>query len=161
MMADHWSIMALLAHFEETGQGADRRGAPRRALRLDVGSAEAGTAGDVTIHDLSLTGVLIETAASLAPGETFAVALPQAGAVEATVAWTSGRFYGCQFRQPISPAALSAALLQSSPPETKASAGTDMVAELRSLTAQIEKISKDVERAVSQLASARKDPRGS
>jgi PilZ domain len=152
--------MALHAHFEETAHSPERRGAPRRALRLDVAGDAAGSAGDVTIHDLSLTGVLIETAADLVPGETFEVALPHAGAVEATVAWSSGRFYGCQFRQPISPAALSAALLQSSPPEDTASAGTDMVAELRGLTAQIEKISRDVERAVSQLANARKDPRG-
>ena len=53
-------------------------------------------------------------------GAIFEVDLPQAGKVEATVVWNSGEFYGCQFELPISPAALSAAQLQSEPVKTDA-----------------------------------------
>ena len=151
--------MAILAHFEEHA-GDERRASARRALRIDLRTNGPRDAeGQVTIHDLSLTGALLQTSEPLAPGEAFEVELPQAGAVEATVVWNSGEFYGCQFKQPISPAALSAALLQSRPRDQGKSvlSGADVVSELRSINEQVEKIAAEVERAVSRLAS-RKDP---
>src|SRR4051812_20628239 len=104
--------MPMLAHFEDRShQKGDRRGSARRALALGVGSG--GEA--VTIHDLSLTGALLETSVSMLVGATFAVELPHAGTVEGVIVWNSGEYYGCQFDQPLSPASLSAALPQSGP----------------------------------------------
>lgn len=147
--------MAILAHFEGPDESGDRRASARRALRLDIaGNGHAGS-GQVTIHDLSLTGALLETSASLTTGEVLEIDLPNAGPVEATVVWNSGEFYGCQFSEPISAASLSAALLQSAPrPQDPAAPAivTDIVAELRAITSQIERLSEDVERAVGQLA---------
>jgi hypothetical protein len=147
--------MAILAHFEGPEESRDRRGSARRALRLDIANGPRAAEGQVTIHDLSLTGALLETSAGLAVGDSFEVQLPQAGSVEARVVWNSGEFYGCQFNEPISPAVLSAALLQSPPQAADAGTrpvSTDVVAELRAITAQIERLSEDVERAVTQLA---------
>jgi hypothetical protein len=149
--------MTMQAHFEEPAEiGDERRRSARRALRLDTGSDTAGQgASHVTIHDLSLTGVLIETSTPLRSGETFEVDLPQAGSVEASVVWTSGEFYGCAFRDPISTAALSAALLRSPPREAdpiSPSLAANMVAELRHITEQVEKIAGEVERAIVKLA---------
>ena len=150
--------MAMLAHFEEFGEiGSDRRGSVRRALRLAVESdgASRGSA-QATIHDLSLTGVLIETSTPLAPGESFGVDLPEVGKVQASVVWSSGEFYGCQFSEPISTATLSAALLRSQPrdaPVGSAGLPVDLIAELRNINEQVEKIASDVERAVGRLAS--------
>src|SRR3954471_15721358 len=105
--------MVMLAQMIEHGEsGGDRRASPRRALRL-AGDLPAGGGMQGVIHDLSQTGVPLETSAALAPGETFQVELPETGSVAASVVWNSGEFYGCQFARPISPAALSATLLKS------------------------------------------------
>jgi hypothetical protein len=150
--------MAMRAHFEEAAESGERRGSARRALRLDLENHRGPNgAGQVTIHDLSLTGVLIETSTPLTEGETFEVDLPEAGKVEALVVWSSGEFYGCRFKQPLSTAALSAALLRSppvdTPPQVPRALTSDLVAELRSINEQVEKIASEVERAVDRLAS--------
>ena len=149
--------MAMRAHFEDPAEtGEERRGSARRALRLDVESNDASRGvAHVTIHDLSLTGVLIETSTPLAVGESFEVDLPEAGKIEASVVWSSGEFYGCQFATPISTAALSAALLRSPPsesPPVSSRLAANLVAELRSINEQVEKIASEVERAVGRLA---------
>jgi PilZ domain len=153
--------MAMLARFEEPAETGERRGSARLALRLDVEDRRGPNgAGRVMIHDLSLTGVLIETSTPLAPSETFEVDLPQVGKIETTVVWNSGEFYGCQFKEPISTAALSAALLQSPPldaPPVSPTLAADLVAELRSINEQVEKIASEVERAVGRLASKSDD----
>ena len=148
--------MPMQAHFEEPAKiGDERRVSARRALRLDIESEGAPRrAASVTIHDLSLTGVLIETSTALNLGETFGVDLPQAGKVEASVVWSSGEFYGCAFKEPISTASLSAALLRSPPREAtpiSPSLAADLVTELRHITAQVEKIACEVERAIGRL----------
>src|SRR4029450_4627975 len=74
-----------------------------------------GTGSDVRIHDVSETGLLIETAAELAVFDDLEIELPEVGFTPALVVWTSGRFYGCQFKERISQAAISAALLRSPP----------------------------------------------
>jgi hypothetical protein len=137
--------MPLVAHFEELAPNGDRRRSPRRALKLGVGSSGES----VTIHDLSLTGALLETSIPMLVGAVFELELPQAGKIEAEVVWSSGEYYGCQFSLPISPAALSAALLQSPPSEE--SAGDDPIAELRELNAEIERLSLKMDRALRHL----------
>ena len=148
--------MTMQAHFEEPAKiGDERRASARRALKLDVQSAAAAQAGaQVTIHDLSLTGVLLETSAPLTSSETFEVDLPHAGKVEAAVVWNSGEFYGCEFKEPISTAALSAALLRSPPNENapiSPALAANLTAELRRITDQVEKIASEVERAIGKL----------
>jgi hypothetical protein len=146
--------MSLPAHFDEP-VGRERRSSDRRALRLDVeGPEETGDPAQVTVHDLSRTGMLIETSTSLAQGETIEVDLPESGKVEARIVWNSGRFYGCQFSTPISNATLSAALLLSSPPsQAPATAlAPNLAADLRAITEQVERIASEVERAVGRLS---------
>jgi hypothetical protein len=100
--------MSLAAQLE-TRVDRSRRGATRRSLRLaaEVPGFETG----VTIHNLSVTGMLIETSEELAAGESLLVEIPERGATPATVVWNSGRFFGCQFEERISSASISAALL--------------------------------------------------
>src|SRR5688500_1743644 len=98
--------MSLLAHLEPPDSTANRRSAARRTLRLQArGTTASQSAAQVTIHDLSLTGLLIETSADLAAGERIDVEVPEAGPAEAKVVWSSGRFYGCKFKRPIPSAA--------------------------------------------------------
>jgi hypothetical protein len=97
----------------QTKQAAagDRRFSPRHELRL--GSSVDGE--PVTIHDLSITGMLIETAANLHPFNALEMQLPEAGTTSAVVVWCSGRYFGCEFKEPLSRGAVSAARLRSSP----------------------------------------------
>lgn len=102
-------ISARLERFERH----DRRSKPRHRLRL--GANIKGTGGDVAIHDISSTGMLIETAVELEPLDALEVDLPENGPTEALVMWSSGHFYGCEFKQPLSKAVISAAFLRSTP----------------------------------------------
>jgi hypothetical protein len=88
----------------------NRRSAPRR--KLSLGAVLAGTGDEAVIHDLSTTGLLIETKADLATFEQLQLDLPEAGQIVATVMWNSGQYFGCEFHKPIPQAAISAALLR-------------------------------------------------
>jgi hypothetical protein len=137
--------MPMLAHFEELETNGDRRRSPRRALRLGTGAGDE----TVTIHDLSLTGALLETSVPMLVGAMFELEVPHAGKIEGEVVWNSGEFYGCQFDLPISPTALSAALLQSQPRDTTAI--QDPLAELRDLNAEVERLALKMDRALRKL----------
>jgi hypothetical protein len=141
--------MPMLAHFEDIAEKSERRRTARRALRLGVG----GNGEPVTIHDLSLTGALLETSAAMLVGSALALELSQGRAIEAVVVWNSGEFYGCQFDLPIAPSVLSAALLQSEPQgQEGAPAPTDPIAELKQLNAEVEMLALKMDRALRRLA---------
>jgi transcriptional regulator with XRE-family HTH domain len=78
--------------------------------------AGRGTNGaNVTIHNISAAGLLIETGLDLAEGEQLALDLPQAGAVTAVVVWRSERLFGCAFADALGPAAMAAVQLLAPP----------------------------------------------
>jgi hypothetical protein len=138
--------MSMLAYFQELEPNSDRRRSPRRALRLG-----ADASGEpVTIHDLSLTGALIETSIAMLVGALFEVELPQAGRVEAEVVWNSGEFYGCQFTLPITPSVLSAALLQAQSAQ-QTDPRHDPIAELKELNAEVERLAWKMDNALRRL----------
>lgn len=105
--------MRIAARFE--GDAANRRGEGRRTLRLGTTGKFARGEGAVTVHNLSETGLLIESREPLAQGDTFAVELPQAGEQMAEVVWADAPMFGCRFAEPLDTAALSAAQLRGEP----------------------------------------------
>ena len=152
--------MSLLAHLEQRGSTSNRRASARRTLRLQaLGTTSSQSAAQVTIHDLSLTGLLIETSEVLAVGERIDVQVPEAGVTEAKVVWSSGRFVGCKFNRPIPPAALSSAILRS-PPEP-ADDHSDQLAsallELQTLRNQVRQMTEHLGQIIDRLAPAGKD----
>lgn len=94
----------------EIGVARNRRIASRRALRL--GATSSGAGEQVVIHNISATGMLIQTAADLEILEMLEVELPEVGDTRAQVAWRSDDYFGCQFLKPIPKAAVSAAVLR-------------------------------------------------
>lgn len=113
------AAMPFPAHIEPANPAADARGDPRIRLSLDtVGVAANGDVTAVMIHDLSRTGLLIETRSPLVLGQPIWVALPEAGEVAATIVWNSGRLFGCRFDAALSEASLSAARLKNPLPAT-------------------------------------------
>lgn len=137
----------MLAYFAEIPPKSDRRRSPRRSLRLGSDGGE----DVVTIHDLSLTGALLETSVPMLVGAIIEVELPQAGRIEAEIVWSSGEYYGCQFALPISPAALSAAQLKSGSAEAVPGAPLDPIDELRDLNAEVERLALKMESAILRL----------
>lgn len=108
--------MKITAHLERS-QPHDRRSKPRHRLRL--GTNIKATGENASVHDISSTGMLIETSVKLQPLDALEVDLPENGPTEALVMWSSGQFYGCEFKQPLSKAAISAAFLRSSPTDAQ------------------------------------------
>ena len=100
----------------EPGDFSDRRYSPRRRLNLGAdGSTQAVPDVEVVVHDLSVTGLLIEAAVDLQIGDQLTVEIPGPGTVEAVVVWKSGLYFGCEFVRPIPKTAVSAAALRSMP----------------------------------------------
>lgn len=116
--------MAIKAHLDLHTSNDSQRAAARRALRLETsGFAPDGGETNVTIHNVSAAGLLIETGLDLAQGEQLVLDLPEAGSVTAVIVWRSERLYGCAFEQALSPAALAAVQLQGLAPQAPASPG--------------------------------------
>lgn len=107
---------------EAFGELEEERGAVRRRLRLSTPASSGRDSVDVLIHNLSLTGFLIETDTDIALGDTIEVDMPEAGPTMAEVVWKDGSFHGCEFDRPISLGAVSAALLRSPNDEAAAPA---------------------------------------
>lgn len=105
--------MAIGAQFEDFDSDAVKPRAHRRRLLLKTaGALESGARASVLIHDLSETGLLMESATELEITETIDLELPEAGAVKARVVWASGPLYGCSFERPLTSFELGAAQLR-------------------------------------------------
>lgn len=125
-------MSALKAHWEITRSHQDGRGARRRKLSLESqGTTSSGIATDVLIHNLSTTGLLMETSVNLSIGEVLSVELPHAGATLAVVMWNSGDLFGCEFVAPVPNAAISASLLRNpiEAPSAAPATGTQLLPE--------------------------------
>jgi hypothetical protein len=106
--------MVLSAQLETSGPEIDRRISDRRVLKLRVpGSTTSGSGVPVLIHDMSVSGLLIQTEATIDVGTMLDIHLPEVGPQSATIVWNRDQFFGCEFQSPLSKAGLSAAILKS------------------------------------------------
>ena len=104
--------MSVKGHLQNRSS-VEARGAARRELRLETrGVLEGGAQTNLTAHNISTSGMLVETSQDLSVGERLAIQLPEAGEVTAEVVWSSDKLFGCRFTQPISAAALAASQLR-------------------------------------------------
>ena len=109
-------IHAMIEQEKDAADGA--RGAARMHMRLETsGSLDGDEGATVIIHNLSATGMLIETTSDLEMGQRIAVSLPETPDCTATIVWRSEALAGCRFDRPISRAALSAAQLRNPLPQ--------------------------------------------
>ena len=94
---------------------ADGRQVERNRLRLDasLGQADASTAIDVVLHDLSVQGFLAQTDAALPIGSKVWLDLAGVGRLAARIRWRGSSTLGCEFERAISPEALAAAIKES------------------------------------------------
>jgi transcriptional regulator with XRE-family HTH domain len=106
--------MAIWAHFQGPAVLAGKDRARRRTLQLEAhGALPSGTGTAVQVHNISASGLLLESEVALDVGEALLIDLPHVGSTAARVVWRSGGLSGCEFEIPLSRAALSAAELRS------------------------------------------------
>lgn len=116
--------MVIKAHLEPD---AGQRASPRRAVLLSTsGQRVGGPESNVTIHNISAAGLLIETVLELAVGERLAIDLPETGLADAVIVWRSEQLYGCAFAEALGSGALAAAQLraQAAPVQSAPAAGS-------------------------------------
>lgn len=106
--------MALKAHLDPApADSVSQRTEPRRELLLETsGTLPSGVEANVTIHNISLAGLLIETREQLGEGDALKVELPEVGRVDARIVWVSDDLYGCAFEQALGQGALAATQLR-------------------------------------------------
>lgn len=109
--------MVIAAHFEPVSPDNETPRPPRRRLQLEVSSAlPTGGAAQVLIHNVSSTGLLLETETALSEGERIDIDLPDLGPTAATIVWSDEKFHGGHFDAPLSVGVLSALELRSAAP---------------------------------------------
>lgn len=92
---------------------SDSRRSQRVELLIEIdGQVAQGQELKVYAHNLSSTGILIDSESPLEIGQKIQMHLPEAGPTEAAVIWGSDSLYGCRLTHPLSRAALSAAKLR-------------------------------------------------
>ena len=147
--------MSLHAQLDIEPEAGERRASRRRKLLLHAEGVSASTSRtEVIIRDLSEDGLLVESPIALTEGEMLEVVIPEAGTVQAEVAWSSERFFGCRFNRPISTAAVSAALLRSPSDGTTAQNGAAVekaLVELEALSFAIKRVTRAVDQAIDRL----------
>lgn len=119
--------MTVKALIKTSAASPTGRSNERRAVRLEAVSFLAdGSEANCEIHNISTTGLLMETDVNLDTGEYLQVKLPETGEVDARIVWRSNNFYGCEFENCITAASISAAQLQSAPLQSEHRAGLHM-----------------------------------
>ena len=104
--------MAVKAHLASQSSQIEGRRQLRRALRLETSGRVEEFEANVTVHNISAAGLLIETDLPLGVGEVLAIDLPDLGPVGAEIVWESEHLFGCAFEQALGEAALAAAQLR-------------------------------------------------
>lgn len=88
----------------------EARGADRFELFTEAeGLLSSRGAEPIVVHNLSATGVLLETETLLHAGQRIHISMSAAEPTAAIVVWTGDALYGCRFEHPISQEMLSTA----------------------------------------------------
>jgi hypothetical protein len=90
----------------------DRRDTQRWQVDLLVTLPADRGGRHARVRNLSEGGMMLETDADMAVGDTLSVQLEGAAGTEARIVWRQEQTYGCRFIEPIPTATVSAALLQ-------------------------------------------------
>ncbi len=141
--------MAISAHFEAIPADTQAARPPRRRLNLKVSSAlPSGDAAAVLIHNVSATGLLLETETALSEGERIEIDLPDLGLTPATIVWSDAKFHGGHFDDPLSVGVLSALELRS------VSAPPAPSQPQESLASRLHRLRKDKGMTLAEVAAA-------
>lgn len=105
--------MILLAGIIEDQAQRDLRGGARRRVLVNVNLAIDASSARVLVHDLSTTGLRMQTETALSIGDVVSIEFPDIPPIDAHIVHGAHGIYGCEFVTPISQAVLSAAVLKS------------------------------------------------
>lgn len=105
------SIQGVIAEVSEP-----RRGEPRLSLNLLAGVRRGNDSGNAQILNISRSGFLLQSDLPSLDHQPITVIIPGIAAREAHVVWSSGRFAGCRFDQPLRRIDLANSRLRSNGP---------------------------------------------
>lgn len=111
-------MLPRIAYISDASEDPERRVKARRTVHLPTIYDGASWGQRAVLLDLSETGLRLQCHTLPEVGETISIDMPILGTVDAVVAWHSGGECGAAFAEPISKAAVSAAIL-SSPPRAR------------------------------------------
>lgn len=101
--------MSFAAHFEPLARSTEKNRAARRRLLLEAaGTTAAGEFAEVVVHNVSASGVMLESRTLLDLGELIEIDLPEVGPIAAQVVWANETQFGCRFDTELPAAALAA-----------------------------------------------------
>lgn len=89
-------------------QTDDDRLATRTRVLVQATSTEQQAGLDLTVHDVSATGLLLVSGSVLPSGSLIAVDLLGVGTKEVRIVWSGDKYQGAEFLRPLSPSALKA-----------------------------------------------------
>src|SRR3546814_17779429 len=93
--------MAMTVYLNEVPRSAGKGRASRRQLRLPLhGSKATGAEIEALVHNISTTGMPVESGAPLEHGEAIEVNLPHSGTTAQKVIWNTGRLARATFKMP-------------------------------------------------------------
>lgn len=146
--------MAITAYLEDDKPQKGKRRSARRNLRLETqGVSAAHGATEVLVHNISASGLLLESRLPLAPNEEIAIELPHAGTTAARVVWASGQLYGCEFEMALSAGALSAVELRSTVSRDISSPDKPAAAPVEEFSVRLKQLRKAKGLTQAQMAS--------
>ncbi|ARU17763.1 PilZ domain-containing protein [Croceicoccus marinus] len=103
----------FVGRIKTQGYLRDGRTKIRRIIQIEVEARTGHDGSPAIVRNLSETGLLLETRASLEPNDILYIDLPISGECAAEIVWIDGVRHGCRFLAPIPKATVSAAELLS------------------------------------------------
>lgn len=106
--------MPIAGIIETDADSEGGRNARRWSVRLiSEGTLPGGNEAEVMLHNISASGLLLDSPVALEKGAVINLTLPEAGPTDAEIVWRSGSLHGCRFSVPLPSSVLSAAQLGS------------------------------------------------
>ncbi len=102
-----------LSQFAPADQASGVVRAPRRPATLPVKTIGRGECSELVVLDMSTTGLMVSTAASLELGEEVEIQFPDLCSEKLSVVWGDDDRYGLKFLTPVTSAMVASVLLRS------------------------------------------------
>ena len=149
--------MSQFAYLEREDADGEPGNEPRKRLRLSPHDMNApGDQAQLIVHEISDSGLLLESTLPLVEGEQLDVVMPHEGARRVTIVWACGRYFGCRFAgagtaSAVKPSAAPAGM-DALPKKGSEEAVALAQVQLHELSMAIERITGVIDRAINQLS---------
>lgn len=147
--------VSRFGYVESDGIGGEARSRERKTLRLSAPNVSAaGDQPQLVVHELSDTGLLLESSLPLETGEQLDLITADQETKQVRIVWACGHYFGCEFEAAGAAAEVRSARpkgMDELPKKGSPEAVTLAQHQLHELSMAIERITSVVDRAINQL----------